>query len=1002
MNVNSSIPSLPPAPTTFVNPQPLRKRDNEEWKVRFNSFFKNLQAEFSRSFDTLGKKTISAIARTSSTMRGVVSGCLGKTVQKINGTDASLPIDPELIYKRLDNGFTYYVRHNAYPFTQKAYLRLVLRVGFLNETKNERGIAHMIEHISQNETEHFARDEIDKYLDSKGVTWGGDNTAYTGFRETVYTLNIPVEDPEALEKSLFILSEVASRATLSNSIIEKERDIVKDELRLSRNISSRYQRKFFPVLLEGTPYPDFLDTEFEIKNINDCTPEVIRQFYKRWYVPQNMAVIAVGDIDPTETSKLIEKYFEKLPPSKSIPSEHNYYPTSHKEMRFVCFSDPEATKCEIGIFHRLPMIKKSDTLFFKNIKQSVITLFFNVMVNARLHEISELENSSFTKPKGSKVTVIPGVNYFTLTAVPKNEDMRKACKQLFSERRRIKEGGFSESEFENAKKTIHTAFTHLVQEKDKTPSDSLIELYRSHFIDHTPAPNLFTLLTMENKFFDEISLKEVNAWASKVLIEENCVTVTVSPKKSEMDEITEQDLKEVVREVKKEPFVPFMHTIVDRPLLPTLPNPGKITEIINHKESEVVEYTLENGLKIFVKATSFKNDHVTLYGYSIRGTRDASLENRVSAKFGDDFFAKCGLGDFDLMSLKKVLNGKGVSLVTSLGTYLTEIKSNAVKKDLETAFQLFHLMFVNPGYNKAAFDKALMETEEALRNRHNNPLAVFNDEIIATNTQNHPEFKPVTLEDLKQIDYETTKNFHQQSFSNPADFRIVIVGNIDHENIKILIEKYLASLSQKGERRTHFTYSDVPFPKGIIRKDVYAGKESACISYLTFPAPISDDYQERLLSSWCCEFIQTRLLEVLRKKMGKTYTPCSNFIHTEIPHLNPGCPSRAIIKISCDSAHLEEVETALLKELHNLQTEGPSENEIKDFKTSTLLSNRQNLQTNKGWLKAIVASSLWQMDLEEFDMKLDTLDCEVIKKQLQRIFPLDNYTMITLHPKKES
>ncbi|MBA3815464.1 MAG: insulinase family protein [Parachlamydiaceae bacterium] len=911
----------------------------------------------------------------------------------------SLPRDNNLLLKKLDNGFTYYVRKNSHPFPQKAYLRLVVRVGMLNETPQEKGIAHMIEHIAQTETENFPKDQIMNYLSSKGVHWGRDNNAYTAPEETVYKLDIPLDDPETLDKCLLILSEVASKAILSEDIINNEREIVVDELSQRRNAWTRYNNAKRRLTCEGTPYAELVDSDKEIKSVKQCPADIIQAFYKRWYRPENMAIIAVGDFDALKTSALIEKHFGTIPTSNLSPSKHDYQIKENRDTRFFCFSDLEMPYSPLEIIHHLPKLKYSNELQEEQI--SLAISMFKSLFKQRLENLSEEENSPFIDVGCSTDDLIPGSPSFKLQAIAKEGEIPKAFRQLLLEIKRIKAHGFLQSEFDRVKKAILATIDHTIQEKDKRGFNSFINLYHSHFIEGEVISDIEKMVLIAKQLIEKTSLKDVNALASYLLPDKNRLISTAAPQKPGVEPITEDILKQEIAFAESEKVLPLVDEIIDQPLMKRLPKPGKISSSKLHQRANVTEYTLKNGMRVFVKPTTFKKDEIKIKAYSLDGTRSAGVKARASAKFSNSFFDACGIGDFDNKTLDKVLNGKQISFKASVGTYTTTIRAGSVLKDIETIFQLIHLMFINPGYDRAAFERTLRKTEEIYRNQENSPSKVFSKEIISTITQDHPEFKPLAFEDLKSIDYETCKNFHQKKFSNPADFTVAIVGNIQSEKIKGLIERYFGSLAKPHAKQAALNYSPTPFPPGITHKTVHAGKETNGTSLLTFPAPINDTIRERLLSNWCCDILELRLNKVLRFEGGKTYSQSCSFANTIMPGLNPKNPSTALISLTGDPAVHKDLEKLLIKQILDMQTQGPTESEINDYKISTSKAYSNQMKTNLAWIESILASSIWNKEQNYFDVneqELDLLTSTEARDHFRKIFPIDNYAVVTLAP----
>lgn len=913
-----------------------------------------------------------------------------------------LPRDSAITVKKLDNGLTYYVRKNNYPFPQKAYLRLVVRVGMLNETSAERGIAHLIEHITQIETANFSKDKILNYLNSKGVHWARDNNAFTTPEETVYKVDIPLKDPETLEQCLIILSEVASKATLSDDIINNEREIVIDELSHSRGPWQRYSDSKYCIIYEDTPYAILKKRDEEIKNVKECPPQTVQAFYKRWYQPENMAVIAVGDFDSKKTGALIEKHFGKMPKSDFPPSMHNYQLKANPGTRFLCVSDPEITHSAVEILHQLPKIKYSNEL--QALRMSLAINIFKYIVNERLENLIEEEDSPFIEVRCSSDDLLPNHPSFKLQVIAKEGKIPQAFRQLLLEGKRIKSHGFLQSEFDRIKKSYLASIDHTIQEKNKISSSSFIEVCHSHFLEGTAIADIEKSLYIKKQLIEKLTLKDVNTLASYLIPETNRFISTAAPEKVGLENVKEDILKQEINFVAKENIKQLTDEYIDQPLMKTLPKPGKIESIKVYKKSNVTEYNLKNGMRVFFKPTNFKNNEISLKAYSIDGTRDAQINTLASAKFCNDFFEACGIGDFDNKTLAKVLHGKIFKFSTSVGNYMTTIKAASVLKDLETVFQLFHLMFTKPGYDRAAFNRALKYSEENFRNDLKNPSKVFSREITATTTNNHPEFKPLGFEDLKSIDYDTCKDFHQKKFSNSANFTVAIVGNIQTKKIKSLVERYFASLPKTGEKRAVFNYSPTLFPPGITRKIVRCGKETSGTSIINFPSPINDSLKERLLSIWCCEILEMRLTKVLRFDSGKTYSQSCKFSNTCMPGLNPNNASRALVVLTGDPKMHETLEKGLIEQIQDLQTNGPTEDEVKDFKTSMSKLYSEDMKVNSGWIDTILTSSIWNREQDNFDAhekELELLTPEAAKEQFKKIFHIDNYAAFTLLPQIE-
>lgn len=964
------------------------KNQQPRWKMQLPALWPSCLTTL-----RLPKVTV-AIPDKISTVASFLASC-----NPLHKSQGKLPRDESVVRKTLDNGLTYYVRKNDYPYAKKAYLRLVINVGMLNEKPEEKGIAHLIEHIVQVETESFAKDEIMTYLSSKGVHWSKDNNAYTAPNETVYMLDIPLEDADTLEKCLSILSEVANKANLTNDIIDNEREIVIDEISQKRSAAIRYTAAKRRIICEGNPYETLVDREKEIKSVKECSPDIIRGFYKRWYQPENMAVIAVGDFDQKKTCDLIEKHFGKIPSLGHEPSKHNYHLKKNMGTRFLCFSDPEMVYSFVEVIHLLPRLKFSTEM--EEQRMSLMIDMFEDIVNRRLDEVCEQSNTALVKAQCENGEILSGYPYFKFFAAAKEGQTPEACRELLLEIKRIKTHGFLQSEFDSVKRENLASIEHDIRQNGQTTSTAFVKKCHSHFINNAAMLDFDKIGSIEKRLLEKITLEDINALASHLLSETDRLVGTSMPEKPGLDVVTENDLKRQIAAVGQERVEPLKEEGVQMPLMKKLPKPGKIKQTKYHKNVNITEYILNNGMKVFFKPTKFKNDEVSIKACSVGGTRDAEISKIASAKFSNDFYDTCGIGDFDRKTLDKVLSGKTVVFKPYIGDYLTILDAASVPKDLETAFQLFNLMFTNPGYDAAAFQKAIKIDEEFLRNQDNNPNTAFVREIVAAKTQGHPAFKSLKFEDLKHVDYEACKSFHQHKFSNPANFTVAIVGNAEARKVKKLVERYFASLEKTGEKRTTFEYSPVPFPEGITRKNVYSGKESNRISLFNFPAPISDSLEERVLSNWCCDILELRLNKVLRFEKGKTYSQVCRFMHTTLPGLNPSNPSHSIVALTGDPENQQVLEKMLFEQIQDMQTNGPTADEVNDYRNHLSKVYAGSRQTNLHWIDNIIVSTLWNRKHDHFDSKmkqLEKLTSEQVKEQFKKIFHLDNYVVVNHLP----
>lgn len=1003
MQINKSQPTIHFLPEQKSLEASITSQSSASWKEIIHTIFAKLQTDVSRGYHRLGD--LWKQAQNVRPLKTALTTLFPSHAQPASAVEF-LKDDEQIICKKLKNGFTYYLRQNSYPAKNQAYIQLVVKTGFLNEKKEELGIAHLVEHLLQIRTKHYEKGEIDRYFASKGILWGsGDNNASTSYKETEYHIEIPLKDPEVLDKTLHIFSEMAFHAELLDQYVHHEKEIVCDELRAKQSAGKRYYDQFHSFLFHGTPYGKRpVKSTAEVDNVKDCAPQIVRQFYQKWYQPQNMALTVVGDIDPEQIGQTIEKYFSAATKGTSSSPKHHYNLPSASQPKFLCFTDKEVMLSQAELYYPLPPVPVEPKTSVQEIREQLMNELIKHIINRRLGEMLAYADNSFVAAGISMPHILEGNPSFRVAFTAKEGALLTSLKSLLIELKRFKEHGIDPNEFLMAKKAFGNTLDHLTQETGKVTSSTFADICGSHFDQSDSLTHPDTVLEAKTKAINDITLNELNDRIRYLLQHDNCLMGLVQPEKQGLQAVSGTDLKTTIEEVKKVQVSRYEYTTFDKPLLTHLPKPGKIVETVEHPISGITKYTLENGMTVYAKHTTFLNDTISLQGYSLRGKRDTELSDRLSAKFCERFFDSCGLGEFSLTELRKVLNGKTVSFSTNIGNYQTKTKSAAGKKDLETAFQLLHTLFTNPGYSKQAFDSAIAKLKEILQNKNNSPHLAFSEEIQRVNTQDHLEYQPFILEDLDKIDYETCKKIHKDFYANPSDFTFVIVGNYSEIELKKYIEQYFASLPSNGKKRERLTFPAVPFPKGIIHKQVEGGGNlTNSINALTFPASAGDSSLESCLSIVCTKLIKERLIKNLRLKLGISYTPTCVFNDTDIPGIYTSRPPTSTILLTAHPDNVKDLEEATMKELHNFLTFGPTEQEIEDCKTAIYKTLDKEFQTNRGWVEYIQNRTTWKGDIEKTDITqelLKSLTPEMIQEHSKKLYPLDNYTMVSLVPSK--
>ena len=392
-----------------------------------------------------------------------------------------IPFDSKVIKGKLDNGLTYYIRPNAKP-ENKVELRLVINAGSILEDPDQQGLAHFCEHMCFNGTEHFEKNELVSYLQSLGIEFGGDLNAYTSFDETVYMLPVPTEDPETVDKGLLVLADWANGVLLTGEEIDKERGVILEELRIGQGAQRRMRDEYFPIMFKNSMYAERLPIGKK-DIIENFEHDVIRRFYKEWYRPDLMAVIAIGDLDPTEMKAKIEAKFGSIEMPKEYRERKEFEVPDHKETYVSIVSDKEAPYTLIQLIYK---DDANDTEIWNDYKRDLSQNMYNGMLRARLTELTQTATPPFMFASTSYSGMVRTKNNYSSFAVVGPEGIENGLKTLLVENQRVKLHGFTQTELDRYKTEYITRLEKAFNEADKTESSNYVNEYVSHFLEEVP------------------------------------------------------------------------------------------------------------------------------------------------------------------------------------------------------------------------------------------------------------------------------------------------------------------------------------------------------------------------------------------------------------------------------------------------------------------------------------------------------------------------------------
>ena len=566
---------------------------------------------------------------------------------------APLPLDPRVTVGTLDNGLRYYIRTNRRP-ENRAELRLVVNAGSILEQDDQQGLAHLLEHMAFNGTANFEKQELVRYLESIGMSFGPDVNAYTSFDETVYMLQVPTDDPGILSTAFRILEDWAHLVSLDGEEIDKERGVVIEEWRLGRGANARIMDQQIPVLFQGSRYAGRLPIG-RVEVLETFPHEALRRFYREWYRPDLMAVIAVGDFDPAWVEGMIRERFSHIPTSQDAGPRPEYEVPGHTETLFAIATDPETTGSQVAILYKQPVEDRNSLAGHRDLLVERLTA---AMLNARLFELTRVEDPPFVAGGTARGRFVRTSTFVQLAALVAEDGIQRGMEALLTEAERAARHGFVPSELERAKANLRRGLEQTFADRENQPSARFAAEYVSHFLEAQPAPGIEFELQAAQALLPTITTEEVSRVAQGWLDDRNRVVLVSSPEKPGLAVPTESELEPVFQEVLAMEIGPYEDTTPEEPLLARVPSPGPVVEEGLVPELNLTEWTLSNGVRVVLKPTDFKEDEVLVRAFSPGGYSLSSLEDHLSAANASQIVAMGGVGAFSQVDLQRKLAGR--------------------------------------------------------------------------------------------------------------------------------------------------------------------------------------------------------------------------------------------------------------------------------------------------------------------------------------------------------
>ena len=904
-----------------------------------------------------------------------------------------IPVDPQVRIGKLDNGLTYYIRQNNYPEGQ-ANFYIAQKVGSVLEEDNQRGLAHFLEHMCFNGTEKFPGNGVIKYLESIGVKFGGDLNAYTSIDETVYNIdNVPMSVAGAVDSCLWILHDWAGGLLLEAEDIDKERGVIHEEWRQRNTAQQRMMEAVAKEMYPGNPYGDRWPIG-TMEVIDNFPYQALRDYYEKWYRPDQQAIVVVGDINVDEVEGKIKSIFADLRMPEN-PAERVYYPIAdNKEPIITMAQDKEQQYGIVYLFAKheaIPDAAKGDLQY---LVLDYAKAMFAQMMSGRMAELAMNPDAPFVEGM-----VNDGEFFLAKTKgavngaiIPKEGMVKEATAVLYREMLRAQRHGFTESEYARARAEYLTNLESAYNERAKVKSQRYCKEYVRHFIDNEPIPGIENEYAMMNQLAPNLPVELVNGYIQSIMSDSNLVVMAMLPEKEGLVHPTEEEMAQLLVSVAAEDITAYVDKVSDEPLLAQEPVGGKVVKVKEAKYG-YKQLTLSNGATVYLKSTDFKADQIMMRAISKGGQALYDESEALNLSQVIDVIENNGIGNFNTTDLQKVLAGKKAYVAPYLNMYREGLNGSTTPKDFETLMQLTYLQFTAPRLDAEAFASYKNKMKAMLENQELDPQTALGDTIVKEFYNNHPRALSMKAADVEKIDDARILEIYKERFANASDFIFIFTGAIDEAVAIPLIEKYIGGLPTGGKKEKYVD-AKMDMQKGEIKNifEKQMATPSATV-YLVYSGKVKYNLKNLLMMSLTDQILDIIYTEEIREKEGGTYGVGTSGTLSNVPKES----ARLLVMFQTSPELREKLTGMAIDILNKFAEEGPRQKDLDKVREYMLKRYAENLKENSYWSGLMQNYALDGIDsYKDYEKTLNSITTDDLKKFVKSLLKQGNEIEVSM------
>lgn len=913
-----------------------------------------------------------------------------------------IPADPELRTGKLDNGMTYYIRHNEKPKGQADFY-ILHDVGAIQENDDQQGLAHFLEHMAFNGTKNLPGKMLTEYLETVGVKFGYNLNAATGWDQTTYQIkDVPTAREGVIDSALLILHDWSHFIALEGDEIDSERGVIMEELRTRDGAQWRSMMTLIQALGKGSKY-EHRNLIGYLDYLKSFDHQVLRDFYHQWYRPDYQAVIVAGDIDVDEIEAKVKALMSDIPAPEADASQKETIAVPDNEQPIVAIlADPEMQGSKVQIFIKRPALPKMMNNTVQAEMLDVIQAYISTMEDDRLQEIAMQPDAPFLAAgmsTGDILGVIPTMNLTAFIAVTQDGKLPEGFEAIYGEMEKVRRYGFTAGEFERAQNDLMRQAERTYANRNDRTNNEFVRTYLNNYSKNTPMPDARTEWQIDSMLLQSVDLNTVNAVAQQLVTPTNQVIVVTVPEKEGIATPTEEEILAIRDQVTAAELTAYEDTTVKEPLLPEdLKLKGSpVKKTVEDAAYGTTEWTLKNGVKIVVKPTTFKADEIRMSATAEGGLSVLTDEELPMAEWLSTICSMSGAGKFSATELRKQLSGISASVSPSVDNYVSAMNGNCSPKDLETMLQLLYLNFAQPRFDQTDYNTLMKMLRAQLENAKSNPDFLMQERYTDIAYGHNPRRQVTTVETLDGFRFEALPAIHRKLYPAAGDFTFVFVGNVDPETLKPLVEKYIGSLPVAKKKMTAVDDDCAPV-KGEVAETFRAPMQQPKVSvrYL-FSGDLPYTFANRLALNFLTQALDSRYLVSIREEKGGTYGVGVYATTDYLPDEN----YRMLIVFDTNEEMADELQEIVMQEIEKIAEEGPLTEDIEKNREFLLKSWTNSLEENNSWMRYIQSKHSSGADyLAEYENALREVSNADVQAMARKILADGNIVKVVMRPEK--